>query len=463
MAEVLIVDDEPSVCWAISSLAEAQGHHAEVAASAEEALQKLDAFRPAAIVLDVRLPGMSGLEAIDAIRSASNQAPIILITAFGDLETAVAAVRSGAFEYVVKPFDAATITGALERAIMPGETTGELPAASAALPPDGMVGHSPAIQTVFKKIAQAAAADACVLIEGESGSGKELAARAIHQHSSRAAGPFVAVNLASLSPSLVESELFGHIRGAFTDAHDAKPGFLQIANGGTLFLDEVADIPAAAQVKLLRALEHGEVTPVGGGQPVPTRFRVISATHRQLLSQVEAGDFRHDLYFRLSAFRLQLPPLRQRVEDIGELAQFFLSQLGGGGKSAAITADALDELKRRPWYGNVRELRNALEHAQIVSMGDSIRIEHLPASAPSLHAPGQLDLSDLIGQWAQRQLAGGEPIEDLYARLLSLVEPPLIQAVLEKHQGQFVAAAKTLGMHRTTVKKKADEYGLAND
>lgn len=461
MAEVLIVDDEPSVCWAVSSLAEAKGHHAEVAASAEEALQKLGSYQPAAIVLDVRLPGMSGLEAIDAIRQASQNAPIILITAFGDLETAVAAVRSGAFEYIVKPFDAATITGALERALAPRESSLDVAADVAPISPDGMVGKSPSIQTVFKKIAQAAAADACVLIEGESGSGKELAARAIHQHSARSSGPFIAVNLASLSPSLVESELFGHTRGAFTDAHDAKPGYLQLANGGTLFLDEVADIPSAAQVKLLRALEHGEVTPVGGGQPVPTRFRVVSATHRHLLGQVEAGEFRHDLYFRLSAFRLQLPPLRERVDDIPELARFFLSQLGCDG--AAITAAALAELKRRPWYGNVRELRNALEHAQIVSMGDAIRVEHLPAAAPPLNTAGPVDLTEMVRSWAQQQLAGGESIDDLHARLLALVEPPLIQAALEKHQGQFVAAAKTLGMHRTTVKKKADEYGLSSD
>ncbi|EAQ78605.1 sigma-54-dependent transcriptional regulator [Blastopirellula marina] len=463
MADVLIVDDEPSVCWAVSSLAEAKGHHAEIAASAEEALQKLNTFQPAAIVLDVRLPGKSGLEAIEAIRSASQNVPIILITAFGDLETAVAAVRSGAFEYIVKPFDAATITGALERALTPRETTIATSPNESILPPDGMVGKSLSIQTVFKKIAQAAAADACVLIEGESGSGKELAARAIHQHSARSAGPFVAVNLASLSPSLVESELFGHTRGAFTDAHDAKPGYLQLANGGTLFLDEVADIPAAAQVKLLRALEHGEVTPVGGGQPVPTRFRVISATHRHLLSQVEEGDFRHDLYFRLSAFRLQLPPLRERVDDIPELAKFFLSQLGAAGQSAAITTAALTELKRRPWYGNVREFRNALEHAQIVSMGDAIRVEHLPAAAPPLNTTGHVDLAELVRSWAQQQLATGESIDDLHARLLALVEPPLLRAALENHQGQFVAAAKTLGMHRTTVKKKADEYGISSD
>ncbi|TWT29505.1 sigma-54-dependent transcriptional regulator [Blastopirellula retiformator] len=461
MAEVLIVDDEPSVCWAVSSLAEAKGHSTEVAASAEEALQKLESYRPAAIILDVRLPGMSGLEAIDAIRQASGNAPVILITAFGDLETAVAAVKSGAFEYIVKPFDAATITGAIERALAPRESSLGVPLGEAPISPDGMVGKSPSIQVVFKKIAQAAAADACVLIEGESGSGKELAARAIHQHSARSSGPFVAVNLASLSPSLVESELFGHTRGAFTDAHDAKPGYLQQANGGTLFLDEVADIPAAAQVKLLRALEHGEVTPVGGGQPVATRFRVVSATHRNLLGQVEAGEFRHDLYFRLSAFRLQLPPLRQRVDDIPELARYFLSQLGGNG--AAITSAALEELKRRPWYGNVRELRNALEHAQIVSMGDAIRVEHLPAAAPPLNTTGHVDLGELIRAWAQQQLENGEAIDDLHARFLALVEPPLIRAALEKHQGQFVAAAKTLGMHRTTVKKKADEYGLSSD
>ncbi|HEX5470950.1 MAG TPA: sigma-54 dependent transcriptional regulator, partial [Lacipirellulaceae bacterium] len=306
MSKILIVDDEPSISWGLSRLVRGMGHVAEMAASAEQGLEMAAVSPPNLLILDVRLPGMDGLAAMESFGRHLRGAPIIVITAFGDLATAVDAVQKGAFEYVVKPFDLAEIRAAIERGLrtVPGmanvATTGAL---------DRMLGQSPAMQTVFKKIALAANSDASVLLRGESGAGKELAAEAIHRHSARTHAPMVAVNMAALSPTLAEAELFGHVEGAFTGAVQSRTGLLLQANGGTLFLDEVADIPLPLQLKLLRVLDHGEVLPVGADAPVRSRFRVISATHQNLREKVEAGELRHDLFFRLCTFEIDLPPL----------------------------------------------------------------------------------------------------------------------------------------------------------
>ena len=324
MPHLLIVDDEQSICWGLSKLAEGLGHTTIAAASAEQAFEAAQRQRPDAIILDVRLPGMSGLTAMQRFRQSLGSVPIIIITAFGELDTAVEAVRNGAFEYLLKPFDLEVAQRAIERALQ-CLTRPPKPSPPAAPEHGGpwIVGHSPAMQEVFKQIAMVAPSDVCVHVHGESGSGKELAARAIHYYSRRAEGPFVAVNVASLSPSLAESELFGHSRGAFTGADHPHKGLLEQANGGTIFLDEVADIPLALQVKLLRVLEHGEMTPVGGDRVVRSDFRLISATHQNLGQRVAEGAFRHDLYYRLITFAIEIPPLRQRPEDIPELAAHF--------------------------------------------------------------------------------------------------------------------------------------------
>jgi two-component system, NtrC family, nitrogen regulation response regulator GlnG len=346
MAHLLIVDDEPSICWGLVQLAEQLGHSAASAASAEKGFEAATTRRPDVIVLDVRLPGLSGIAAMLRFREMLGPVPIIIVTAFGDLATAVEAVRNGAFEYLLKPFDLAVVQRAIQRALQsisrpPEEASPCLPA-----PGDAMiVGHSPAIQEVFKQIAVVAPSDACVHLQGESGTGKELAARAIHRYSRRAAGPFVAVNVASLSPSLAESELFGHARGAFTGADQPHTGLLEQAHGGTIFLDEVADIPLSLQVKLLRVLEHGEMLPVGGDRPVQSDFRLISASHQDLCQRVAEGTFRHDLYFRLITFKIEIPPLRRHREDIPDLAGHFLDVLAARGQCLrpAISAEALAE------------------------------------------------------------------------------------------------------------------------
>ncbi|QDU97564.1 sigma-54-dependent transcriptional regulator [Lignipirellula cremea] len=472
---ILIVDDEPSICWALEQLSRRMGYAAVTASTAERAIELAAQETPQAVVLDIRLPGIDGLSAIRELRQHTGAAPIIVITAFGDLETAVQAINAGVFEYIVKPFDLNQIEQVLTRALEPAV---ESPATSERV--EGLVGSSLAMQEVFKRIALAAPREASVLLQGESGVGKELAARAIHRYSRRSDGPFIAVNVAALSPALAESELFGHVRGAFTGAEQARKGLLVEASGGTLFLDEVADIPLPTQVKLLRCLEQGEVTPVGADRPTPTSFRVVSATHRDLQRLTVTGEFRHDLYFRLSTFQIDLPPLRSRPGDIRELARHFLASLADGPagdsgasagsdstgakkKNARISEAALAELESRSWWGNVRELRNAVEHALILARDAVIEPDHLPAPAPPTHATPQgspqEQLAALLTGWTEEELATGD-LADLHQRLLNLVEPPVLAAAVAHSRGQVAAAARVLGMHRTTLKKKLEQYGI---
>jgi two-component system nitrogen regulation response regulator GlnG len=470
MAHLLIIDDEPSIAWGLNRLAERMGLTATVAASAEDGLRFAEQTRPDAVLLDVRLPGMTGLEALPRFQEVLGAAPVVIITAYGDLETAVEAIRRGAFEYLVKPFDLVTAERTIRHALRAAEMAGRLPsqarteASADGETPDRLIGKSAAFQAVFKQIALVAPTSACVHLHGESGTGKELIARAIHRFSRRAGGPFVPIHVAALNESLIESELFGHVRGAFTGADSPRSGLLEQADGGTIFLDEVAEVPIAVQVKLLRALEQGEIWPVGGDRPRKADFRLISATHQDLQMQVAAGAFRQDLYFRLVAFQIDLPPLRIRRDDIGELAGYFLERIAAKNQmpQPSLSNEAMSELEKRPWPGNVRELRNAIEHAVIVSRGGTVEPWHLPVSAESFPAaPPSKELSAAAAAWAERQLATARDGDALHARLLREIEPALFAAALAKTRGQVAAAARLLGLHRTTLKSKLDEYGIA--
>jgi len=333
-----------------------------------------------------------------------------------------------------------------------------------------MVGRSLAMQEVYKQIALAAASDASVLLVGESGTGKELAARAIHRYSARAAGPFVAANVASLSPTLADGELFGHVRGALGGAEGPRTGLLAQANGGTLFLDDVSEIPPTTQVKLLRALEHGEVIPVGTVGPIRTDVRVISATQRDLSRAVDAGTFRHDLLVHLSAFQFRLPPLRERAQDIAQLAEYFTGALAKPPVTprVAISPEALAEIERRPWRGNVRELRQAIDHALLMARGRAIMPEHLPPPVAATPADGSRPGADeavasAVQDWAEQNMNEAQLAGQVYDRLLNVVEPPLLGVALKYHKGQCATAARTLGIHRTTLRKKLNKHGIDAD
>jgi two-component system nitrogen regulation response regulator GlnG len=465
MSNILVVDDEASICWAFREFLADEGHHVEIAATAEEGLRIAEHLALDAVVLDVRLPGMDGLTALRGFQERVGSAPIIVITAFGNLDTAVRAIAGGAFDYLVKPFDLDQAGALLERALEARNAVHSRPAVVRGSPEDEtLIGSSPAMQELFKNIALVAPTDVPVLITGESGTGKELVARAIHRHSGRRDGPFLPVCVPALNPSLVERELFGHVRGSFTGAVQDGSGLLELAHGGSVLLDEVGDIPPSVQVKILRAIEHHEVTPVGDARPRPADIRVIAATNRSLENLMASGEFREDLFFRLSVFRIQVPALRDRREDVPALAEHFLKQSRLAASGGQLSEEVVGDLCARPWPGNVRELRNTVEHAAIVARGRTIRPEDLPPAnvAPSVQSVPQ-EIDGYVAAWAEAALWQPDNAAadgSLYDQFLGLVEPPLLRIVLEQCGGNRAAAAQMLGIHRATLRERLRRYGL---
>ncbi len=461
MQKILIIDDEQSICWGLSQLCQQMGLDSETASSVEAGLELVKQHSFAGIIMDVRLPGMDGLSAISEFHDRIGKVPIITITAFGDLKTAISAVQNGAFEYIVKPFDLAKVQQTIEQAISQHKIAMKNSERNGSeKDSNSLIGSSKVIQEIFKQIAFTTTNDSPVLITGESGTGKELTARSIHQFGRRKNGPFVAVNIASLNPSLAESELFGHAAGAFTGADSARVGLIEQANGGTLFLDEVAEIPLDVQVKLLRVLDQNEVVPVGSNSAIPTDFRLVSATHQDLLSQVNHTEFRQDLFYRLRTFEIQLPPLRQRKEDIPELVQYFLNQVQSD-QPISATVSFLEALQALRWPGNIRELRNAVERAAMVAPGGVITSDHLVALPPTSSQAGgrgsadlEQRIADMAAEWTRSNWEAGT--KPLYETFLKFVEPAIFRSAFELTNRQYSAAARRLGIHRTTLKKKLD-------
>lgn len=463
---ILIVDDEEAVCWALKRAFEKESPSVSVASSAEEAIEKM-AKQPADVVfLDVNLPGMDGITALGRINEINCNAKVIVITAHGDLQTAVDAVERNAFDYLAKPFDLAQARNALRRAtqeIQRDEYDTENNELQKLETTTLLVGRSPAIQNIYKRIALVAQRDTCVLITGESGTGKELVARSIHQYSRRKNGPFVPINIAALNVGLIESELFGHTKGAFTGAEQNRTGVMALASGGTLFLDELGDIPLSVQVKLLRILEHNEMTPVGGTQKQKLDIRILAATNLDLASRVAEGAFREDLFYRLNVFPIHTPPLRERREDIPLLVDFFMRQLGG--ESVSVPPQTMQYLKDRPWMGNVRELRNALEHALIVNRGGQLEPDHFPAFTNLWESrDGVMTLRNAVVQWFVEECEKTSEVPaQLHQKLLEVIEPALLSEIMKKLNNNRLLASQWLGLNRGTVRKKLNQYGIIED
>ncbi len=452
---ILVVDDDRTIRRNLARLVEAEGYRASEAADGDEALAKIRSEGPAAVLLDLKMPGRDGLSVLAELGPRLADLPVIVVTAFGGSAPAIEAMRRGAYDYLTKPFDLDEVVLTLKRALRQRALAAEVrelrsKAEDHEPQPDAspeMVGESPAMRDVYKAIGRAAATEEPVLIVGESGTGKELVASALHRHSRRGQGPFVRVNCGALPEGLIESELFGHERGAFTGADRTRPGRFERANGGTIFLDEVGELPASAQAKLLRVLQQREFERVGGTETLKADARVVSATHRDLPREVAAGRFREDLYYRLNVVRIAIPPLRDRPEDIAPLAEQVLRRLERkyGWAGLSLSPEALAEIRANPWPGNVRQLENALARAAIAARGRAILPEHIEADQPgdpSLPAPG-------------------DPIEELPLRaLLAEVERRAIRRALTACNGNRTKTAERLGISRRQLFDKIREYDL---
>ena len=444
---ILVVDDEANARSALAELLREEGYAVETAADGFKALPKLEEFAPDIVVTDLKMPGLDGLGLMNKALEYDPELAVVVMTAFGAIDTAVAAMRAGAADYLTKPINFDELTLVIQRAMERRRLRKEAGQLRERLAErhkiSNIIGASPAMQKVFDTVLQVAPSRASVLISGESGTGKELVAAALHEHSQRASGPFVKLHCAALSETLLESELFGHERGAFTGAVMRRDGRFQQADGGTLFLDEIGEISPAVQVKLLRFLQEHEFERVGGNQTIKVDVRIITATHRNLLERVKQGLFREDLYYRLNVVAIEVPPLRQRPSDIGILAHHFLTRYAkeNNKQIRTLTDDAMEKLLRYPWPGNVRELENAIERAVVICRGDAIRAEDLA-------------ISFLPGGSTTKQ-DGYPPVP---GSRLAEIERFAILKTLEHTGGSTSRAAEMLGISPRKIQYKLREY-----
>jgi len=444
---VLLIDDDPSLRRVIEYSLIETGFSVLPAASGEEGLLLFQKGPCDAVITDITMPGMSGLEVLAKVRQADQNVPVIIITAYGTIESAVSAMKQGAFDYITKPFNRDELRITLERALKMKRLEKENSQLRAEVIDryrfDGIVGDSDKLRAIITLAGRVAPSDATVLVTGESGTGKELLARGIHYNSSRAEGSFVAVNCAAIPEHLIESELFGHVKGAFTGAVRDREGKFEQADGGTLFLDEIGDLRIDLQAKILRALQERTIDRVGGVKQVDLDVRVIAATNKDLESEVREGNFREDLYYRLSVVVLQMPPLRERKDDIPLLVEHFLKKFNSG-PAVRVAPDALDILITYGWPGNVRELENVIERASVLKQGDAITREDLPEKLTRKAMGVSAVLLNLPEE--------GLSLEDL--------EKDLIIRALEKHKGNQTRAAEYLRITRPTLIYRMEKYGL---
>jgi DNA-binding NtrC family response regulator len=448
---ILVVDDDRAMREMLASLFREQGFQVAEAGSADEATKLLEEHDFDVVLSDIRMPGKSGIQMVGDVRRLRPHTPVILMTAFGSIDSAVEAMREGAFDYVRKPFEPdvvqLTVERALERRVLEEENRRLRRAVDQTSSLGDLIGASPAMRDIFALIRRVAHSKASVLVTGESGTGKEMVARAIHFHGPRAAKPFLPINCTAIPEGLLESELFGHVRGAFTGAHATKRGLFEKATGGTLFLDEIGDMGPGLQSKLLRVLQDREIRPVGGTQSVKVDVRIIAATNKDLAREMAEGRFREDLFYRLNVIPIEIPPLRERPEDIPALAEGFVRKHAEG-RRCFLSRETLERLKAQPWKGNARELENVIERALALTDDDEISPEDLPlpsADRAAGAAPGEGSLREC----ARRGLS------------LHDVEERYIQEILAETGGNKVRAARILGIDRKTLYRRAERSARA--
>jgi two-component system nitrogen regulation response regulator GlnG len=472
-ATILVADDDRAIRTVLAQALGRLGHDVRTTSNAATLWRWVSDGEGDLVITDVVMPDENGLDLVPRIKKLRPELRIVVMSAQNTLLTAVKATERGAFEYLPKPFDLRELVSVVERAL----TVPHSSAATALAAPEEseeqlpLIGRSPAMQEIYRVLARLMGTDLTVMITGESGTGKELVARALHEYGKRRAGPFVAINMAAIPRELIESELFGHEKGSFTGAMARGIGRFEQAQGGTLFLDEIGDMPIEAQTRLLRVLQQGEYTTVGGRAPIRTDVRIIAATHRDLRQLIRQGLFREDLFYRLNVVPIRLPPLRERAEDIPALMRHFFTQAGSEGLPVkTVDQAAMERLKAYRWPGNVRELENLVRrlsalYSQEVIGVDAIEAELADAPAVQAAAPGNGD--DNLGSAAERHLRdyfaahkGGLPPAGLYDRVLREIERPLIQLSLSATRGNQLKAAQLLGLNRNTLRKKVRELDI---
>ncbi|MGB3127213.1 MAG: nitrogen regulation protein NR(I) [Pseudomonas sp.] len=462
---VWIVDDDRSIRWVLEKALQQEGMTTQSFDSADGVMSRLARQQPDVIISDIRMPGASGLDLLARIREQHPRLPVIIMTAHSDLDSAVASYQGGAFEYLPKPFDVDETVALVKRANQHAQEQQNQEAPPALTRTPEIIGEAPAMQEVFRAIGRLSHSNITVLINGESGTGKELVAHALHRHSPRAASPFIALNMAAIPKDLMESELFGHEKGAFTGAANLRRGRFEQADGGTLFLDEIGDMPADTQTRLLRVLADGEFYRVGGHTPVKVDVRIIAATHQNLETLVHAGKFREDLFHRLNVIRIHIPRMSDRREDIPTLARHFLSRAAQelAVEPKLLKSETEEYLKNLPWPGNVRQLENTCRWITVMASGREVHISDLPPellSLPQDSAP-VTNWEQALRQWADQALARGQ--SNLLDSAVPAFERIMIETALKHTAGRRRDAAVLLGWGRNTLTRKIKELGMKVD
>jgi two-component system nitrogen regulation response regulator GlnG len=469
---ILIADDDAAIRTVLNQALARAGYSPKATANAATLWRWVSQGEGDLVITDVVMPDENAFDLIPRIKKLRPELPVIVMSAQNTLMTAITAAEKGAYEYLPKPFDLKELIAVVGRALTEPRRRQQIARAEPAGEPLPLVGRSPAMQDIYRVVARMTQTDLTVMITGESGTGKELIARALHDYGKRRNGPFVALNMAAIPRDLIESELFGHEKGAFTGAQNRTQGRFEQAEGGTLFLDEIGDMPMEAQTRLLRVLQEGEYTTVGGRAPIRTNVRIIAATHRDLRAQINLGVFREDLYYRLNVVPMRLPPLRERLEDVGDLVRHFLRLASNDGLAhKEIESGAVERMRSYAWPGNIRELENFVRrivalYPQDTITADIIEAELVDSVPPPLAAEGAeqpTNLSEMVERYLAEYFAGFGtelPPSGLYDRVLHQVEAPMITAALSATRGNQIRAAELLGVNRNTLRKKIRELDI---